>query len=199
MDVAADPRYGPRVASSPDDRAIAAAQLGRPLRGAMRVVTRCRLSLPVVLEVAPLLPGGEPFPTLYWLSCPLAHRRVARLEAAGGVRAMDRRLAEDSAFRAELEAATARYAEARARRTATALPEVRAFRGGIGGAIGGTKCLHAHLAHHLADGPNPVGAAIDGDVLPLDCERPCVDVDGMAGEARRNAAWSEPPQPSRRG
>lgn len=175
-----------------DDFSAAAAQLGRPVRGATRAVRRCHLSLPVVLEVAPLLPNGRPFPTLYWLSCPLAHRRIARLEAAGGVRAMDRQVAEDEAFRAELELASERYARARARCATEALPPIRAFRGGIGGAIGGTKCLHAHFAHHLADGPNPIGAAVEREVVPLDCSGPCVELDAISGETRRSAAWSEP-------
>ncbi|MBC7172675.1 MAG: DUF501 domain-containing protein, partial [Polyangiaceae bacterium] len=124
------------MTASPNDRNAASAQLGRPLRGELRAVRRCHLSLPVVLEVAPQLPDGEPFPTLYWLSCPLAHRRVARLEAAGGVREMDRRAAEDASFRAELEAAHAQYAASRAKR-AEALPEGRGLRGGVGGSTFG--------------------------------------------------------------
>src|SRR5690606_26057582 len=53
------------------DIAVAEAQLGRPLRGMRRVAHRCALGLPVVLEVDPVLEDGVPFPTLYWLSCPL--------------------------------------------------------------------------------------------------------------------------------
>jgi hypothetical protein len=180
------------VSAGLDDIAAAEAQIGRPPRGAFRVARRCRFELPVVLEVPPTLPGGEPFPTLYWLSCPLAHRRVARLEAAGGVRAMDRRAAEEPDFRDAIEAAHRRYASARACASPPdAPPPERAPRGGVGGSTGGVKCLHAHLAHHLVDGANPVGEAIEDRVLPLECELPCVIAEGR--DVRRNRAWREPP------
>jgi hypothetical protein len=176
------------VSSNPTDASAAEAQIGRPLRGAFRVVRRCHLALPVVLEVPPSLPGGEPFPTLYWLSCPLAHRRVARLEAAGGVREMDRRAAEEPELAAAIEAAHRRYSAARDALVDDATE--RAPRGGVGGSASGVKCLHAHLAHHLVDGANPVGQTIEGRVLPLDCEHPCVVADGP--RAARNPDWREP-------
>ncbi len=176
------------MSSHPSDSAAAEAQIGRPLRGAFRVARRCPLGLPLVLEVPPSLPDGEPFPTLYWLACPLAHRRVARLEAAGGVRAMDRRAAEEPEFGAAIEAAHRRYAEAR--EAASRGEGAHRARGGVGGSASGVKCLHAHLAHHLVDGDNPVGRAAEGEVLPLDCESPCVVASGDG--AARNPAWREP-------
>jgi exopolyphosphatase/guanosine-5'-triphosphate,3'-diphosphate pyrophosphatase len=36
--------------------------------------------------------------------------------------------------------------------------------GGVGGAARGVKCLHAHYAHHLAGGPDPVGAWVAGEI-----------------------------------
>ncbi|MGB5524554.1 MAG: DUF501 domain-containing protein, partial [Polyangiales bacterium] len=69
------------------DGDVLALQIGRPLRATSTVVRRCSLGLPIVAEVPPILDTGEPFPTRYWLTCPLAHRRIARLEAEGGVRA----------------------------------------------------------------------------------------------------------------
>ena len=74
-----------------DDREVVAAQIGRPLRAAANVVSRCHLGLPVVVQVPPLLDDGTPFPTLYWLSCPLAAKRVGRVESVGGVKTMERR------------------------------------------------------------------------------------------------------------
>ncbi|MBW2626875.1 MAG: DUF501 domain-containing protein [Deltaproteobacteria bacterium] len=66
---------------------VLALQIGRPLRAASKVLRRCNLDLPIVIDVPPILDTGEPFPTRYWLTCPLAHRRIARIEAEGGVRA----------------------------------------------------------------------------------------------------------------
>jgi len=174
--------------ASIDDRGAVATQLGRALRAPSRVVRRCVLGLPVVIEVPPFLDTGEPFPTRYWLCCPLAHRRVARIEARGGVREAEERARRDASFAAALQAAHDRYA---AERDAAAPPvEGPRPRGGVGGAVRGIKCLHAHYADFLAGHDNPVGASIDAEVGPLDCALPCVE---EAGETlRRNPAWREP-------
>jgi hypothetical protein len=171
-----------------DDRDAVAAQLGRPLRAASRVAHRCALGLPVVVEVPPFLDTGEPFPTRYWLSCPLAHRRVARIEGRGGVREATRRTQEDPAFAQALEAAHARYAAERD--ALVGAVEGPRPSGGVGGTAGGVKCLHAHYADLLAGNDNPVAEAIRTEVGALDCEVPCViEVDGSP---RRNPAWREP-------
>lgn len=171
------------------DDDVVRAQIGRPPRAPADVVVRCALGLPVVLRVPPVLPGGEPFPTRYWLSCPLAVRRASRLEAGGGVREAEARLARDPDLAAALERAHARYAAERD----GAVPDEAPHRprGGVGGVSRGVKCLHAHLADHLAGNDNPVGADVAARALPLDCEAPCVTVDG--DRPRRSRSWREPP------
>src|SRR3970282_589139 len=69
-----------------DDRRVVEAQIGRPLRADSTPVSRCHLGLPVVVQVPPFLEDGTPFPTRYWLTCPLATSRIGRLEGAGGIR-----------------------------------------------------------------------------------------------------------------
>ncbi|MAQ14255.1 MAG: hypothetical protein CMN30_05610 [Sandaracinus sp.] len=180
-----------------DDPAIVEAQIGRPLRAESRVVSRCGLGLPVVVEVPPLLESGEPFPTRWWLTCPLAHRRIARLEAAGEVRAFDRRRREDPDFAAAMEATHARYA---AERDELVPDDARLRpRGGVAGSRGGVKCLHAHFADQRAiaagatEGSNPVGAETAAAVEPLNCAFPCVtERDGVAV---RSPEWVEPELP----
>lgn len=171
-----------------DDRRVVEAQIGRPLRSEADVVVRCRLGVPVVTRVPPILDDGTPFPTLYWLSCPLAIKRIGRIEAAGGVAAMDRRAMRDPVFGAALEEAHADYAALRSQ----SIPgnSVHAPSGGVGGTRVGVKCLHAHYAHHAAGGVNPVGSATADWVEPLDCEVPCV-VEARDG-VRANAEWYEP-------
>ena len=56
----------------PHDVAAVAAQLGREPRGLRAVAHRCPCGLPDVVETAPRLPDGTPFPTLYYLTCPRA-------------------------------------------------------------------------------------------------------------------------------
>jgi hypothetical protein len=171
-----------------NDDAALTAQIERPLRARADVVVRCHLDLPVVTRVPPILEDGTPFPTRYWLSCPLAVRRIGRLEAAGGVKTMERRAAFDAAFGAALDAAHRRYAAERdAPLPAGAVPRPS---GGVGGAARGVKCLHAHYADHVVGNDNPVGALVAPWVEPLDCDLPCVTDLGRA--ATRNPAWREP-------
>jgi hypothetical protein len=180
---------------------LASAQLDRPLRSPCRVVIRCHLGLPVVLEVGPILEDGTPFPTRYWLSCPLAVKRIGRLEAASYIEKMTERVRSDPDFATALQEAHEQY---RRERDSELPPDYRGPRprGGIAGALpaDAIKCLHAHYAHWLARGTNPVGAAIAPLVEPLNCDVPCVEVvspqQGSAEvRARRNPRWREPAQP----
>ena len=68
-----------------NDQDAVATQIDRPLRAEVEVIARCHLGLPLVVAVPPILDDGTPFPTRYWLSCPLATKRVARLESAGAI------------------------------------------------------------------------------------------------------------------
>ncbi len=170
-----------------DDEVVVAAQIGRPLRSPAAVGVRCRLGLPVVVVVPPVLDDGTPFPTRYWLCCPLALRRVGRLESAGGVAAVERRAAADPGFCARLDEAHRRYA---AERDAALVGEGPHPSGGVGGARAGVKCLHAHYADHAIGNDNPVGEMVAPWVEPLDCAEPCVVEE--AGRAVVNSRWREP-------
>lgn len=173
------------------DNEVLALQIGRPLRAESRVLRRCHLELPIVAEVPPLLDGGEPFPTRYWLTCPLAHRRIARVEARGGVREAQAKLDADPELAEKLREVHERYA---AERDAQ-LPDgvTYAPSGGVGGSSGGVKCLHAHFADHAAGNDNPIGADVEREIGVLDCDLPCVDF--IDGELRRNPDWREPHAP----
>ncbi len=137
--------------ASADDRERVEALLGRPPQGEFEVVVRDEHGDPAVIRNEPILRGGRPMPTRYWLVDPELRRRIGRLEAAGGVRAAEAEVDPD-----ELAAAHARYATERD----AAVPDSHdgpAPSGGVGGTRRGVKCLHAHYAHHLAGGDDPVG------------------------------------------
>ncbi|MGD2102447.1 MAG: DUF501 domain-containing protein [Acidimicrobiia bacterium] len=171
--------------SSKDDRRVIEAQIGRPLRAPSEVVQRCHLGLPVVVEVPPHLDDGTPFPTLFWLTCPLAAARIGRLEGSGGVRRMETKARSEPGFGAALTEAHAAYA---AERDALIVDETGPNpSGGVGGAAKGVKCLHAHYAHFAAGRDNPVGELVAGWVEPLDCEVPCVHDGGL------NPKWTAKP------
>ena len=63
----------------------------RLVRGVSR---RCRYGFPQVTVCDPLR-KGHPFPTVFWLSCPCLSRKVDRIESAGGVRELGRRIERD--------------------------------------------------------------------------------------------------------
>lgn len=167
------------------DRATVEAQIGRPLRAESVVVARCHLGLPVVVAVPPVLDDGTPFPTRFWLTCPLAATRIGRMEGAGGVKRMEAKAETDPEFGAGLAAAHRRYAADRD----ALVPDGTEPRpsGGVGGTARGVKCLHAHYADSAAGNANPVGQLVAAWVEPLDCQVPCV-IDG-----ERNPGWSPRP------
>lgn len=168
-----------------DDREVVEIQIGRSLRAESVPVSRCHLGLPVVVRVPPILDDGTPFPTLYWLSCPLATTRIARLESAGGIRRLEQKAQAEPEFGSALDRANDAY---RQERDLLVEPGAdRAPSGGVGGTGEGIKCLHAHYAHTRAGGDNPVGALVRDWIEPLDCTVPCVL------EGARNPAWSPRP------
>ncbi|HSF84617.1 MAG TPA: DUF501 domain-containing protein [Acidimicrobiia bacterium] len=172
-----------------DDRGIVAAQLGREPRSTVEVVARCHLGVPVVIAVPPHLDDGTPFPTRYWLTCPLATRRIGRIESRGGVRAAEDRIAADPALAERFAAANDRYQRERDTLIGDdAPPHVPS--GGVGGTQYGVKCLHAHYADFAAGNDNPVGEHTASEIEPLDCRTPCVaEIEGVV---RRDPDWREP-------
>ncbi len=175
-----------------EDMKTAERQLGRPVRGEARVAARCVHGAVEVIATPPLLPDGTPFPTLYWLSCPLLQRSVSGLESGGFRDRLRRRLEEEPAFARALRRAEGEYVKAREEwaKELQAADKVRGFfsgREGIGGTVaGGIKCLHAHLAYYLAGGKTPVGAEVAAALQGLQ-ESECTGDCGpfLREEARR--------------
>lgn len=134
-----------------DDRVRVAELLGREPMGEFEVVVRRANGDPVVLRNAPLLPDGTPMPTLYWLCDPPLRAAIGTIESNGGVRVAERELGLEVIARAH---------EAYAAEREQAMPPGHvgpAPYGGVGGTRTGLKCLHAHYAHWLAGGEDPVG------------------------------------------
>jgi uncharacterized protein len=173
----AEPSTGP---SAPEpagsDTAVVALQLGRAPRALLAVAHRCPCGLPDVVETAPRLPDGTPFPTLYYLTCPRAVAAVSRLEAGGLMREMTQRTAADPSLRQACLAAhhdyLARRGEAAGRAGVESLPPGTPSAGGMPDRV---KCLHALVAHELAaPGTNPLGAEAARAAGPWWRAGPCV-------------------------
>ena len=177
------------------DVAVVARQLGRPPRGLRRVAHRCPCGLPDVVETAPRLPDGTPFPTLYYLTCPRAVAALSRLEAAGVMRQMQRELAADAALRAAYQAAhqdyVARRDEAARAAGVAPLPPGTQSAGGMPDRV---KCLHALAAHELAVlGANPLGRQAVAAAGPWWAAGPCVaqETDEPQAPGRSSAREAE--------
>lgn len=123
-------------------------QLGREPTTPFSVVARCTSGHPLVIRNRPLDAEGNPFPTIYWLTCPDSVRAISRVESEGWIA----RLGDDPAFAGGVEEAHRAYAAERGEM----LPGAERW-GGVGGTREGIKCLHAHYAYHLSGGDDIVG------------------------------------------
>jgi len=104
----------------------------------------------------------QPFPTLFWLTCPRLDGRLADLERRGAVKELQMRLEGDESLLAEVRRDHASYIDDRwtvlTERDRSAI-RLHGLAGdllsrGIGGILNfsSVKCLHLHAAHHLARG-----------------------------------------------
>jgi hypothetical protein len=154
-----------------DSRAVMEAQLGRPLRGVREIAHVCPCGLPDVVETAPRLEDGTPFPTLYYLTCPRATAAVSTLEAQGVMRDMTERLGTDAELAADYARAHRDYLARR-----DGIEKVEEIDGvSAGGMPDRVKCLHVLVAHSLAAGPgaNPLGDEAVAMLPPWWAAGPC--------------------------
>lgn len=169
---APDASYPAQAARPPlddEELATAAEMIGRPLRSRSAAAVRCGWGLPAVLRVDPRLDDGTPFPTTFWLACPIATSRVGRLEAEGAMVGLNERLAADEELAEGYAAAHERVLAFRDQ-LGGPLPRADATAGGMPDRV---KCLHALYGHHLATGDNPIGAWVAERNEPMPCPAPC--------------------------
>jgi len=151
-----------------DDEAVIAWQLWRPARGVAGVAARCPYGAPAVVEQDSYLPGGEPFPTTYYLTCPHAVAAVSALEHAGGVERYQRLADEDAAVGRSYRDGAQRQRSLR-RPAPVMLDGGASLSLGIGGTArdGAIKCLHAHAAFALAQPGYLLGDAVLAEAAPV--------------------------------
>jgi hypothetical protein len=156
------------------DRELFIRELGRPPRGVIGVAYHCDHGVPAVVQTAPRLEDGTPFPTMYYLCCSVLNSAVSRMESAGVMAEMTARLTEDEELAAGYRRAHQSYLTIR-----NALGDL-----GIAVTAGGmpdrVKCLHVLVAHSLAvgRGVNPLGdEAVDSLSGYFRGESPCARLD----------------------
>ncbi|MCH8563775.1 DUF501 domain-containing protein [Nesterenkonia sp. YGD6] len=145
----------------PSDLDTLSLQLSRPVRDVVEIPARCACGNPLVAATAPRLSNGIPFPTTFYLTHPAATAAVSRLEAAGLMAEMSRRLTTDAELAAAHRRAHENYLAERERiRGVAGLDPVWEIEGvSAGGMPDRVKCLHVLVGHSLAVGPgiNPLG------------------------------------------
>jgi len=157
----------------PGDLTVFEKQLGRPPRGEVFVACRCPRGRLAVLLTVPALAADGRTPPLLWLTCPHAAIEASRLESGGFIKGFARRLESDPGAREVFLVDEERFARMLALLSLSAggreLAERVGLRGVAGGARGGVKCLHAHIAYHLATArtagpglPGPGGRGLVG-------------------------------------
>lgn len=148
----------------PDDRRVVRAQIGREPRGSWTVATRCAFGRPTAIAVEPGLGGAERFPTTFWLTCPWLVAAVSDAESSGGCAAWTCRIAGDAELARAVLAADARYRSERAVLAGGVDPCEDVGTAGQSDPLA-VKCLHARVAASLAGIPDPVGAAVLGQLV----------------------------------
>jgi uncharacterized protein len=159
------------------DRDLVERQLGRAPRAFLRVAVRCPFGAPAVTEQSPYDPGGEPFPTTFYVTCRHLVAALSRLEAAGGVERWTGAVAADPVLAESLAAADAEQRRLRTELAAgrKGLDSGASLALGVGGARrgGSLKCLHAHAAFALARPGYELGERILAELHPLWPDRCC--------------------------
>lgn len=146
--------------------------LGRTPRGLYKVEKYHPIHKhPMVIQVLPYVKGA-PFPTLFWLTCPILKKEISHIEKDGWIEKLEKEhFASESENLKLLKEDHLAYARERQElflKTGgdwAMIPSPMAEilkETGIGGIhdFDHIKCFHLHYAHHLARG-NQVGKVLD--------------------------------------
>ena len=158
-------------------------QLDRKIRSNIDVVAKCHFNLPVVVDVPKNLDDGTPFPTMYWLTCPMYVKKVSTLESNGMVKDLDNQLVDNKKLNKLWRKRQKSYENERNKKYKNLSNTISPI-GGVGGTTKSIKCLHSHLADELVSGENVIGKVVLESVGGCNCIEPCV-IDGSKNDKWR--------------
>lgn len=140
------------------------------------VIKRCRFGKPVAFASMPIV-GGEPFPTIFWLTCPYLLKLCGKLESKLFHKTLEAEIEKSERLKKEFHEAQMKMIHIR-RKIAMAfsldIPS-SVLETGIGGVSNLTKvkCLHAHMAASFAGIESPVARALYEAITVFECEDGC--------------------------
>ncbi len=160
---------------------IVAGQLSGSAENVIKVIKYCPTNYPMVILVHPFY-NDKPFPTIYWLSCPVIKEDIFKLEDTGYIEELKMKKNKTKDFRKELENAHNRYSKARidilskdelenAKEISEDLFNML-LKSGVAGIRDreGIKCLHGHFADYIITENNPVGREVAKKIdIPPNC------------------------------
>ena len=155
------------------DSKIVEQQIGRKLRTDSEVSCRCHFNIPAVIKVPPKLDDGTPFPTTYWLTCPMYNKKIGSLESHGLIKELDKEIINNPELKKQWKSRQISYEQERERlETKDMGPKAS---GGVGGATESIKCLHSHTADELSTGQNVIGKIVIESIGGFNCEEMCIN------------------------
>ena len=120
-------------------------QLDRKIRSNIDVVVKCHFDLPVVVDVPKNLDDGTPFPTMYWLTCPMYVKKVSTLESNGMVKDLDNQLVNNKKLNKLWRKRQKSYESERNKKYKSLSNTVSPI-GGVGGTTKSIKCFFGSTA-----------------------------------------------------
>jgi len=165
------------------EKEIITSQLRRPPQGLLGVAKHCFKGRPLVILTNPILEDKTPFPTVFWLTCPVLVKEVAKLESGGWIDRFQALLDKDEELYQKFVQAHESYRLFRkqllspaSRMSLSSIKGKVLLETGVGGVrdFRKIKCLHAHYAHFLATGINPIGELIRKKIGEISsCQNEC--------------------------
>lgn len=168
-----------------NEKQVVEVQLKRNLRSDIKVAAKCHFDLPVVVDVPKNLDDGTPFPTMFWLTCPMYIKKVSTLESHGMVKELDNQLNNNNMLNKLWSKRQISYEKERNKKYKN-IKNITSPSGGVGGTLNSIKCLHSHLADELVTGKNIIGQIVLENVGGCNCLEPCV-VNGSKNKNWRSA------------
>lgn len=156
-------------------------QLDNSAENVIKAIKYCPTNYPMIILVHPFY-NQKPFPTIYWLSCPVLKEKIFELEDTGYIQELKQKKNQIDEFRNELDNSHRRYAQVRikllsknelenAKKMSEDLFEML-MESGVAGIREkeGIKCLHGHYADYIVGGNNPVGREVAKIIdVPSNC------------------------------
>ena len=132
------------------EKQIVEIQLNRNLRSEIKVVVKCHFDLPVVVDVPKNLHDGTPFPTMFWLTCPMYVKKVGTLESHGMVKELDKQLNSNKKLRKLWSKRQKSYEKERNRKYKSVNNTVSPI-GGVGGAVNSIKLFTFSFSRRISN------------------------------------------------